>query len=74
MHCIELYTHATWLQTVIPAAGKDILILNGKYRGFEAVLVSVQQEKFSCTVKLAQGPMAGETVSGVDLEDVSKLA
>ena len=62
------------MQTVIPAAGKDILILNGKYRGFEAVLVSVQQEKFSCTVKLAQGPMAGETVSGVDLEDVSKLA
>lgn len=44
-----------------------------RYRGFEAVLVSVQQERFSCTLKLVQGPMAGETVSGVDLEDVSKL-
>eukprot|EP00729_Bicosta_minor_P007240 gene7240-13151_t len=61
------------LQTVIPAAGKDVLVLNGRYRGFEAVLVSVQQERFSCTLKLVQGPMAGETVSGVDLEDVSKL-
>ena len=36
------------------SVGKRIMVVNGGYRGTEAVLESINERKFSCTVTLKQ--------------------
>ncbi|TRY94519.1 hypothetical protein DNTS_003544 [Danionella cerebrum] len=62
------------LETVIPAPGKQVLILNGKYRGTEAVLEGINEHKFSATLILESGHLKGRTVEGIAYEDFSKVA
>lgn len=61
------------LETVIPAQGKLVKIVNGAYRGQVAVLDSVNEKKFSCTVIINSGPLKGRAIDGVQYEDLSKL-
>ncbi|XP_036004736.1 DNA/RNA-binding protein KIN17 [Fundulus heteroclitus] len=61
------------LETVIPAPGKRVLILNGPYRDTEAVLEGIHEKKFSATLTLDSGPQKGDSVD-VAYEDFSKLA
>lgn len=61
------------LETVIPAPGKHVLILNGPYREMEAVLEGIDEKNFSATLTLNSGPQKGKTVD-VAYEDFSKLA
>ncbi|XP_067140977.1 DNA/RNA-binding protein KIN17 [Centruroides vittatus] len=61
------------LETVIPAFGKQVLILNGAYRGCEGILQSIQQDKFCATIKISSGPSRGRVVEGIAYEDFSKL-
>ena len=42
------------LETVIPAEGKSVLVVNGKYRGEEGTLVSLDIDKFCAKVKLKE--------------------
>lgn len=63
----------THLETVIPALGKTVLIVNGAYRGSEATLQSLNEEKFCCTVIIKQGPLAGRTIENTQYEDISKI-
>uniref|UniRef100_A0A2K6NRT9 DNA/RNA-binding protein KIN17 n=1 Tax=Rhinopithecus roxellana TaxID=61622 RepID=A0A2K6NRT9_RHIRO len=54
------------LETVIPAPGKTMLVLNGGYRGNEGTLESIDEKPFSATIVI-------ETVEGIKCEDFSKL-
>merc|ERR1712021_44703 len=40
------------LETVIPAVGRQVLVLNGKYQGCKAILDSLDVEKFAANLKL----------------------
>ncbi|KAG1953531.1 KIN17-like protein [Pimephales promelas] len=62
------------METVIPAPGKRVLILNGQYKDTEAILESINEHKFSATLILDSGRMKGKTVEGIAYEDFSKLA
>ncbi|MBN3271728.1 KIN17 protein, partial [Polyodon spathula] len=40
------------LETVIPAPGKRVLVLNGGYRGSEAILDSIDEKKFTALITI----------------------
>ncbi|NWT21815.1 KIN17 protein, partial [Cardinalis cardinalis] len=62
------------LETVIPAPGKKVLVLNGGYRGNEGILESINEKRFSVTITINSGPLKGRRVEDIQYEDVSKLA
>ncbi|XP_052676740.1 DNA/RNA-binding protein KIN17-like [Crassostrea angulata] len=61
------------LETVIPAQGKLVKIVNGAYRGYDAVLESIEEKKFCCTVSIHSGPLRGRVIDNVQYEDISKI-
>ncbi|XP_065909582.1 DNA/RNA-binding protein KIN17-like isoform X2 [Dysidea avara] len=61
------------LETVIPAIGRMVMVVNGAYRGTKAVLEAINTKKFSVTVKLAERLTMDRVVDGIAYEDVSKL-
>ncbi|XP_028286071.1 DNA/RNA-binding protein KIN17 [Parambassis ranga] len=61
------------VETVIPAPGKRVLILNGLHRDTEAVLEGIDEKNFSATLTLDSGPQIGKRVD-IAYEDFSKLA
>ncbi|KAL8222352.1 UNVERIFIED_CONTAM: hypothetical protein K2H54_075795 [Gekko kuhli] len=70
----KLKLDQTHLETVIPAPGKKVLVLNGGYRGNEATLVCINEKTFSATILIESGPLTGRQVEGVPYEDISKRA
>lgn len=61
------------IETVIPAPGKRVLILNGPYRDTEAILEGIDEKKFCASLTLDSGKHKGQRVD-VAYEDFSKLA
>lgn len=61
------------VETVIPAPGKPVLILNGPHRDTEAVLEGIDEKNFCATLTLNSGQQKGRRVN-VAYEDFSKLA
>ncbi|XP_068143333.1 DNA/RNA-binding protein KIN17 [Drosophila tropicalis] len=61
------------LETVIPALDKPILVVNGAYRGSEALLKKLDERKYAVSVEISRGPLKGRIVDNVQYEDVSKL-
>ncbi|CAK6949947.1 DNA/RNA-binding protein KIN17 [Scomber scombrus] len=61
------------VETVIPAPGKPVLILNGPYRETEAVLEGIDEKNFCGMLTLSSGHQKGKTVK-IAYEDFSKLA
>ncbi|NWT68327.1 KIN17 protein, partial [Prunella himalayana] len=70
----KLKLDQTHLETVIPAPGKKVLVLNGGYRGYEGILESINEKRFSVTITIDSGPLKGRRVEDIQYEDVSKLA
>ncbi|KAK3610513.1 hypothetical protein CHS0354_008941 [Potamilus streckersoni] len=68
----KLKVDQTHLETVIPAKGKPVLIVNGAYRGEAAVLDDIDTEAFSCTVSISKGPLQGRVLDNVPYEDICK--
>ncbi|KAB5542173.1 hypothetical protein PHYPO_G00088390 [Pangasianodon hypophthalmus] len=62
------------LETVIPAPGKRVVIVNGQYRGMEAILEGIDEKNFSAQLTLDSGAMKGKRVEGIPYEDFSKQA
>eukprot|EP00468_Gymnochlora_sp_CCMP2014_P005303 CAMPEP_0167760300 /NCGR_PEP_ID=MMETSP0110_2-20121227/11510_1 /TAXON_ID=629695 /ORGANISM="Gymnochlora sp., Strain CCMP2014" /LENGTH=348 /DNA_ID=CAMNT_0007646797 /DNA_START=177 /DNA_END=1223 /DNA_ORIENTATION=+ len=67
-----------YLETVIPGVGKPVLVVNGSFRGYEGEVLSLDDDpkadQPTVTVKIVVGEWKGEKVSGIELEDVCKLA
>lgn len=61
------------VETVIPAVGKPVRVLNGAYRNCKALLTSVDQDRFCCTIEIAAGPLKGRVINRVQYEDISKI-
>ncbi|EDO38216.1 predicted protein [Nematostella vectensis] len=61
------------LETVIPAIGKSVMVLNGAHRGATAKLLSLNEKTFSVSIQLKEGPQRGRNIDGVPYEDISKL-
>jgi len=61
------------LETVIPALGKPVLILCGEHRGQTALLESINEAQFCCSVRLQSGQSKGQVVHSVQYEHISKL-
>ncbi|NWT97879.1 KIN17 protein, partial [Urocynchramus pylzowi] len=70
----KLKLDQTHLETVIPAPGKKVLVLNGGYQGNEGILESINEKRFSVTIIINSGPLKGCRVKDIQYEDVSKLA
>ena len=65
----KLKLDQTHLETVIPSAGRAVLVVAGSRRGTQATLHSIQEESFSATLDFE-----GQLVSGIPYEQFSKLA
>ncbi|VDP02170.1 unnamed protein product [Soboliphyme baturini] len=65
--------HQSHLETVIPALGKTILVVNGAYRGLKATLLALDEDNFCVSVQIAEGPTKDRVVKGVQYEDICKL-
>ncbi|XP_051911688.1 DNA/RNA-binding protein KIN17 [Hippocampus zosterae] len=61
------------VETVIPAPGKRVMIVNGNFRDTEAVLEGIDEKNFCASLTLDSGPQKGKRVD-VAYEDFSKLA
>ncbi|XP_066992119.1 DNA/RNA-binding protein KIN17 [Anabrus simplex] len=61
------------LETVIPAVGRTVRVVNGAYRGCVATLKSLNSERYSVTIEIATGPLKGRVVDNVEYEDISKV-
>ncbi|XP_017059782.1 DNA/RNA-binding protein KIN17 [Drosophila ficusphila] len=62
------------LETVIPALDKPVMVVNGAYRGSEALLRKLNERKYSVSVEILHGPLKGRIVDNVQYEDISKLS
>lgn len=60
------------LETVIPAIGKSVKVLNGAYRGCMATLKELDEDNFCVTIEITKGPLKGRIVNNVQYEDISK--
>ncbi|KAM9311762.1 DNA/RNA-binding protein KIN17 [Gastrophryne carolinensis] len=70
----KLKLDQTHLETVIPAPGKQVLVLNGGYKGHFGILDSINEKSFSATIIIDSGPLKGRKVEGLPYEDFSKVA
>uniref|UniRef100_A0A8C5PEF4 DNA/RNA-binding protein KIN17 n=1 Tax=Leptobrachium leishanense TaxID=445787 RepID=A0A8C5PEF4_9ANUR len=63
----------THLETVLPAPGKKVLVLNGGYKGNFGILESIDEKSFSAAIIIESGPLKGRKISGIPYEDISKV-
>ncbi|KAL9877819.1 kin17 DNA and RNA binding protein [Glossina fuscipes fuscipes] len=61
------------LETVIPALDKPVLVVNGAYRGSEAILRKLDEKNYCVTIEISKGPLKGRVVNNVQYEDISKI-
>ncbi|PNF18237.1 hypothetical protein B7P43_G16764 [Cryptotermes secundus] len=61
------------LETVIPAIGRPVHVVNGAYRGCSAMLRELDQKKFCVTIEISSGPLKGRIVDKVEYGDICKL-
>lgn len=62
------------LETVIPALGKLVKVVNGAYRGETATLLDLDEKKYSVDIEIASGLLKGRKVSCVQYEDICKFS
>ncbi len=65
--------HQRQLQTVLPARGGVVLVVNGAYRGSAAKLVDIDIPSCSATIEIADGLLTGRVVNGIEYEDITKF-
>lgn len=61
------------VETVIPQIGKEVLILNGAYRGSTAILKELDEKHFCVNLEICRGPLKGRILNKIQYEDISKL-
>lgn len=63
----------THCETVIPAVGKLVKVVNGAYRGATAYLTAIDETNFCVSLEIASGPLKGRELHKIQYEDISKL-
>lgn len=61
------------LETVIPAIGRLLKVVNGAYRGQTATLLAINEKRFCADIEIASGVLKGRKVANVEYEDICKL-
>lgn len=61
------------LETVIPAIGRLVKVVNGAYRGSTASLQKLDEKNYCVTIEISSGPLKGRRVENIQYEDISKL-
>lgn len=61
------------VRTVLPAIGKQVLIVKGPYKRETATLESIQESEFCCTICLDSGPSKGKILNNIDYEYICKI-
>lgn len=61
------------LETVIPSEGRLVKIVNGAYRGEEAILREINQKNFCAILEISSGLLKGRIIHNIQYEDFSKL-
>lgn len=61
------------LETVIPAIGKVVQVVNGQFRGEIAVLLELNEAKYTAKIRIESGVLRGKEVDGIEYEDICKL-
>jgi len=61
------------LETVIPAIGRPVLVVNGAYRGYSAILKELDEKNYCVTIEISSGPLKDRIVDKVNYEDICKL-
>lgn len=49
------------------------MIVNGAYRGSEAILKKLDEKNYCVTIEISRGPLKGRIVENVQYEDISKI-
>lgn len=62
------------LETVIPAVGGRVRIVNGRARGEAATLLAIDEERFCMSVRIEEGAAAGTVLEAVEYEDACKIS
>ncbi|RYG45017.1 hypothetical protein EON67_11085 [archaeon] len=60
-------------ETVIPAEGGIVRVVNGAYRGHLGRVVAILTEAYTTTLSLISGVYKGATVPGFEYEDVCRV-
>uniref|UniRef100_A0A0R3RFP4 Kin17_mid domain-containing protein n=1 Tax=Elaeophora elaphi TaxID=1147741 RepID=A0A0R3RFP4_9BILA len=60
------------VETVIPAVGREMLIVNGAYRGTKAILQAIKEKEFAVVLRLDESVVKGRVVC-LPYEDACKL-
>lgn len=63
----------THLETVIPAIGRKVKVVNGAYRGSVANLLKLDEKNYCVSIEISSGPLKGRIVDNIQYEDISKL-
>ncbi|PNF22506.1 hypothetical protein B7P43_G14373 [Cryptotermes secundus] len=61
------------LETVIPAIGRPVRVVNVAYLGCTALLREVDEKIFCVTIEISSGPLKGRIVDKVEYGDICKL-
>ncbi|KAK9500863.1 hypothetical protein O3M35_002040 [Rhynocoris fuscipes] len=69
---IDKFVAKEHLETVIPAIGRKVKIVNGGYAGQIAELTKIDTKNFCGSLKICSGPLNGKIVN-IPYEDFSKL-
>ncbi|XP_063304347.1 DNA/RNA-binding protein KIN17 [Pelobates fuscus] len=69
----KLKLDQTHLETVIPAPGKRVIVLNGGYKGNFGIMDSIDEKSFSATIVIDSGPLKGRKLDGIPYEDITKV-
>ncbi|MEN2498404.1 MAG: hypothetical protein MHMPM18_002699 [Marteilia pararefringens] len=66
--------HEDELQTVLPAIGKPVQIVVGKFKGMQAKILKLNVKTFDCIIQITQGPLRSKIVENIPYEHICKLA
>ncbi|KAF0990335.1 hypothetical protein HZS_981 [Henneguya salminicola] len=63
-----------FLQTIIPAIGREIILLEGHYRGCKGKLIEIDEKNLCANVQLINKPFVGKILNNLSFDNISKMS
>ena len=70
---VSIKVDQKYLETVLPAIGRTVKVVNGPYVGSHATLLAIDVDSFTCQIKLTDGPFIGRKLDRIAYDDVCKV-